>query len=471
MKRIKFLILGAGPTGLGAAYRLKEMGENDYLLLEKASWVGGLASSFKDEEGFTWDIGGHVQFSHYPYFDDAMMLAIPAEKWLRHERESWVWIKNRFVPYPFQNNIGFLPKDSMWKCLKGLIENVQSEKSMGAPSNFKEWILASFGAGLADEFMVPYNYKVWAYPPEEMAFQWIGERVATVNLARIAENIIYEKMDASWGPNNTFQFPQHGGTGGIWNAIGDHIGRDHILTGTEAVSIDHSNRVVTTANGTMYLYDNLISTMPVDILTEKIRHIDSGIAERAHQLKHSSSNIIGIGVQGTPIDELKTKCWMYFPEDVCPFYRMTMFSNYSPYNVPDIQTQYSLMCEISESPAKEVDRNKMIEQTIEGLHTDGLLPKGHRIVSKWSYTAEYGYPTPSLERDSILSEVIPYLDKLGIFSRGRFGGWKYEVSNQDHSFMQGVEWVNYIVDGTAEQTYRADIGVDPNMTILKSKEK
>jgi protoporphyrinogen oxidase len=63
----RFLIIGSGPTGLGAAYRLKELGHSDFLIVEAASHVGGLASSFRDEKGFTWDIGGHVQFSHYPY--------------------------------------------------------------------------------------------------------------------------------------------------------------------------------------------------------------------------------------------------------------------------------------------------------------------------------------------------------------------------------------------------------------------
>ena len=116
MKSFKYLILGAGPTGLGAAYRLKELEIEDFLILEKENQPGGLASSFIDEKGFTWDIGGHVQFSHYKYFDDLMDKALGKEGWIQHERESWVWIQNRFVPYPFQNNIRYLPKETMWKC-------------------------------------------------------------------------------------------------------------------------------------------------------------------------------------------------------------------------------------------------------------------------------------------------------------------------------------------------------------------
>jgi hypothetical protein len=91
---------------------------------------------------------------------------------------------------------------------------------------------------------------------------------------------------------------------------------------------------------------------------------------------------------------------------------------------------------------------------VEGLRNTKLISDEDEVVSVWSYRAEHGYPTPSLERDDILDSVIPYLDKLGIHSRGRFGGWKYEVSNQDHSFMQGVEWVDWIRQGKVEETYK-----------------
>ena len=58
-----------------------------------------------------------------------------------------------------------------------------------------------------------------------------------------------------------------------------------------------------------------------------------------------------------------------------------------------------------------------------------------------------GYPTPTLERDDALKQLLPKLQAKGIYSRGRFGSWKYEVGNQDHSFMLGVEAVDNILHG------------------------
>ena len=67
---------------------------------------------------------------------------------------------------------------------------------------------------------------------------------------------------------------------------------------------------------------------------------------------------------------------------------------------------------------------------------------------------KYWYPIPSLHRDYALSIIQPYLMSQGIYSRGRFGGWQYEVGNMDHSTVMGVEFVNHILLGEAEQTWK-----------------
>ena len=107
--RIGTLVIGAGPTGLGAAWRLSTRGETDWLVVEADRVAGGLAGSAVDEHGFTWDFGGHVQFSHYEYFDRLMDDLLGPDGWHHHDRESWVWVRGGFVPYPFQLNVHRLP--------------------------------------------------------------------------------------------------------------------------------------------------------------------------------------------------------------------------------------------------------------------------------------------------------------------------------------------------------------------------
>jgi protoporphyrinogen oxidase len=137
----RIVILGAGPTGLGAAYRLHELGYKNWAIYDKNTYIGGLSASFEDNKGFTWDIGGHVFFSHYEYVDKLTNLLLGNE-YLLHQRDAWIWLLNSWVPYPFQNNIKYLPKDALLECLLGLTR-VRVNKHTG--ENFQEWILSTFG--------------------------------------------------------------------------------------------------------------------------------------------------------------------------------------------------------------------------------------------------------------------------------------------------------------------------------------
>ena len=450
----RILIIGAGPTGIGAAYRLKKLGFENFQVIEAGSAAGGLASSHVDQHGFTWDIGGHVQFSHYDYFDKAMNEALGADGWLHHERESWVWMADRFVPYPFQNNLRYLPPEMMARAISGLSR--RPPRTPSPTQDFGSWVEQTFGDGIRDIFMAPYNYKVWAYPLERLWAGWVGERVAVVDMARALENIVLQRDDLSWGPNNTFQFPKQGGTGSVWKALANHIGEAHFRFNTRIRAIDWQNKSASTDTGEKLQYDHILSTMPLDVLARALSPDLPVVSQASGKLLRSSSHIMGVGLTGEVPPKLAKKCWMYFPEDNCPFYRVTVFSNYSPNNVPEPNSgkYWSLMTETSESSVKHVDRERLVEHTVQGLLNTGLIYEREQVVSIWRYTAEHGYPTPSLERNELLRQIEPALQRAGVGSRGRFGAWRYEVSNQDHSFMQGVEWVNATLLDVPETTVR-----------------
>ena len=147
------VVLGAGPTGLGAAYHLDRAAYDDWLLFERESEVGGLAKSIRDEEGFTWDIGGHVAFSHYGVYSRLLDELFGADGWIEHQRESWIRLLGNWVPYPFQNNLQRLPTDVAAKCLEGLI-GAATERRPRRFANFEEFILQTFGQGIADAFKI-----------------------------------------------------------------------------------------------------------------------------------------------------------------------------------------------------------------------------------------------------------------------------------------------------------------------------
>ncbi|MGF1634528.1 MAG: protoporphyrinogen/coproporphyrinogen oxidase [Phycisphaerae bacterium] len=445
----RILILGAGPTGLGAAYRLKELGYENFHLVDRLPYLGGLAGSFTDDAGFTWDIGGHVMFSHYKYYDDVFD-KLMGDDFQMNNRECWVRMFEAWVPYPFQNNIRYLPKEVTFECLSGLVE-AQTKRDYKAAGNFREFIDAVFGDGIAKHFMLPYNFKVWAHPAEMMNKEWIGERVAVLDVHRAIKNVVLGTDDFGWGPNNQFKFPLFGGTGEFYRRFEKPLAGHYTLNKT-VQRVDPKAKVVHYTDGSREAYDVLVSTMPLDRFCNEIAtDIPEPIRTAAAGLKHSGGHMVGIGIkQPCP----STKSWMYFPEANCPFYRVTYLSNYSPHMTPDNATHYSLLCEVSYSEHKPVDASRVVEDVITGLVNAGLITDADRadIVDTWHFQAEYSYPTPSVERDEILAEVIPFLERWDIYSRGRFGMWKYEVSNTDHSLMQGVELVNRLLLGEAEST-------------------
>jgi protoporphyrinogen oxidase len=435
----KIVILGAGPTGLGAAYRLQELGYRNWAIYDRNPYLGGLATSYVDSLGFTYDIGGHVMFSHYKYFDD-LVDKLLGSSYTEIMREAWVWMMDRYVPYPFQNNINYLPKEVVFDCLMGLIEAQKNPDGIKNAQNFDELIDAQFGRGIASVFMKPYNFKVWAHPVSHMNIEWLGERVAMPDLERVMKNVLFEQSDKAWGPNNKFKYPLYGGTGGLYTPFEPYI-KDNLHLNRTAVAIDPEAREILFGDGEVVSYDLLLSTMPLDLLVHRLKDAPAQIRDATGGLHHSSGLIVGVGVNRKIDTE---KCWIYFPEDNTPFYRMTYLHNYSPYITPD-NDQYSLLLtETSYSPHKHETKHDIMDRVVAGLIDATMLTAEDldRIATTYLIDVDYSYPVPTLDRNQALATIQPYLKRYNIYSRGRFGAWEYEIGNMDHSVMQGVELVN-----------------------------
>jgi protoporphyrinogen oxidase len=443
----RIVIVGAGPVGLGAGYRLQELGHRNWTIYERNPHVGGLASSHTDAAGFTYDIGGHVMFSHYEYFD-RLVDRLLGDDHTRLMRESWIRMRGRWIPYPLQNNIRHLPTDVLLECLDGLVD--AQTRDPAAAVSFGEWVDAVFGDGIARHFMRPYNFKVWAHPLAMMSKGWIAERVSVIDLKRVLANVIEGRDELSWGPNNMFTYPLYGGTGGLYERFRPHVG-GHLQLGREVVEVHVAERRVTFADGGEDRYDALVSAVPIPELLRMLRPVPEALVEAARGLHHSHGLVVGVGVD-RPCTT--TKCWTYFPESDCPFYRVTFLSNYSPNMAPPGHTL--LLTETSYSDHKPVNRRTIVDQVVQGLLATGLLEPGERdrVVATHTFDVEHFYPVPTLDRDAALARIQPFMMSHGIRSRGRFGAWQYEISNMDHSVMQGVETVDALLLGEPEKTWK-----------------
>jgi protoporphyrinogen oxidase len=219
-------------------------------MIESSAKAGGLASSFV-KDGWTWDVGVHVLFSHFEFFDAMLNQLMPPKELAYHNRKSPAWMRDVFVQYPVQNNIWRLPAEETQRIVSDLAamsvkrqlkqeraaaraaargaegaeggeggeDGEEEEEEEEVPlDNFLQWMEASFGRELVKSFMGPYNFKVWAHPPATMNRDWVGERVASIDFQGVLGNLVRQQDSAAWGPNALFRFPLNG-TGAIWEQV------------------------------------------------------------------------------------------------------------------------------------------------------------------------------------------------------------------------------------------------------------
>lgn len=440
----RIVIIGAGPCGIGAAWYLHKAGYPDWVVREKNLYAGGLSASFRDEAGFTWDIGGHVFFSRYGEFGHFLRETL-REGYRTHMRDAEIRACGRWVPYPFQNNIDALPREVYEECMSGLAS--ARERPSCAKRNFQEWVDGTFGAGISKYFMTALNRKTWACPLEDLSTVWVDERVSPALIGLSPAD-----REKGWGPHQSFIYPVRGGAGAVWSSAAAALG-DRIRYGCDVESIEPAEKRITFRDGCGEDFDLIISSMDLRYLIRALRPKEAGLDELSRGLRCNKLLVIGIGM-GKAGDD--TRSWMYFPERGYPFFRVTNLSNYSPHNVPggDTSRRSSFLVEIAYPEGTEVYREEMVKRSIDGLVEAGLLSASERttIESIFSSEAEPAYPIPTLARDEVLARIHARLEPMGIFSRGRFGAFLYEKGNMDDCFMQGYEAARDIIKLEARGT-------------------
>jgi len=346
-----------------------------------------------------------------------------------------------------------LPKDIVKDCLLGIIKSRSNllSKDNELDGNFEGWIRRTFGPGIAEHFMLPYNAKVWAYPLEKMSANWISDRVGHITLEEATAHLVHNTTKKEWGPNASFLYPKEGGVHGMFKRLAELV-QDHLHLCAEVKEIDAKAKRVYLTDGREDHYDLLINTGPLDQLLARIRHGKDSWPQLGKRLKHNSLLVVGIGIERICSSK---KCWVYFSEDSCPFNRMTYLSNYSEGVTPEDQECFSLLCETTYSEHKPIDKTRIVELTMQGLIDTGILKESDRkkVLSQYVIDVPYAYPIPTLDRDEVLRETQSGLESYGIYSKGRFGAWLYEKGNMDHAVEQGKEIADQLIESIRSQNF------------------
>jgi protoporphyrinogen oxidase len=407
-------------------------------LIIDEKWPAGSCNNTEMTEGFSFDKSGHVIHCNSTYYEDFVRATLNTNM-LQLERKAYFAFQENLFPFPFQvyfNRIG--DTNIINECIQGL-KKIRDSSSNKSPENFKEWIVAHFGEGISKNFMLPYNGKMWCYPLENMAVEWVEKYAPKPNVNEILEQA--EKPNSEekkYGYNSSFLYPKFGGIAAFVIAIAAKIGGNFFSSFIKSrlFQIDIDKKLAVLSDGTKIHWSSLFSTIPLPELI-RLHHVPNAIKAYSECLKFTSLLTVNFGIRG----KINTDAhWIYFPEGGVPFHRVVVQSNLSPYTAPDSAS--SIIVEKSLKPGEIWNQDEVINQTIIHLYINKLIQsKSDVLVSKVNFI-KYAYPICDTMFCNGKNAVLTFLANHCIYSMGRFGSWEY-LSMED-CFMQGKDITNHM---------------------------
>lgn len=404
----KIGILGGGISGLACAHFLQQ----DSVVLEQEDRVGGLCRTFR-KDGFAYDQGGHIIFSKdKPVLD--LELGLLGENKLQQFRRNVIWYKNRFVKYPFENGLAALDKDDLFDCLYHYLKNDHKP-----PSNFQEWVYYTFGTGIAERYLLPYNRKIWKIDPAQMSMGWV-ERVPKPPLEDVLKSAIGIETEG-YLHQLYFHYPREGGFESLVRAFAASAPRIETGFQVERLRRDSAGWDISDGRQTIRCQE-LISTIPLASLSAALCDVPSDIQSDIDGLRYNTVIVAMIGVNKP---YLSGKSAIYIPDPACLAHRLCFNTYFSPSMAPEGCS--SLIAEITSGPDDDIaskDDAQIVQELLAWLEPQGFLHAAD-VVATDMKRVRYGYPVYDLDYDRKVARVRSYFESRGIHLCGRFAEHLY----------------------------------------------
>ena len=433
---VRWAVLGGGLAGVTLARFLHERG-HEVQVFEREAGTGGLCRS-RTESGFTFDSGGsHVIFSH-----DAEVLAfmhrVLGENREVRERKTKIFYKGRYVKYPFENGLSDLPKEDLFFCIYEFVKTlIATEKGeLDPPANFRDWMYQTFGKGIAESYLVPYNEKIWKIPPEKMSCHWVEGRIPRPPVEDVIRSAIGIETEG-YTHQAVFSYPRSGGIEALVHAIAEPVER-FIATNSPVTSVTRKgDGFIVSANGRKVQADQVVSTIPLPALLPCLQDVPDEVTGACRGLRSTALLSVFIGIEG----EVPPYSWVYVPSpEIGLFNRVSFPSNYSPSVAPPGHS--SILAEITctrEDPLFSAPDGKMIEHVIEGLSKMGILEDPGRVVYSAVERSPYAYVVYDLDYQKNIGIVRKYCEEQGIHLVGRFS--RFEYLNMDGVISSAMDFI------------------------------
>jgi len=422
-------------AGFGAAHRLHEKGRKP-IVLEKASYHGGHAASFRYDEGFIFDDGPHISFTANERIKRLFAESVEHEYFESRAYVNNYW-KGHWIKHPAQCNLHNLPVDLVTRILCDFIEaNSASNQNI---NNYEDWLRAAYGNAFAETFPMEYTKKFHTTEAKNLSTDWVAPRLYKPSLEEVLRGAL--------APNTSdvhyvtsFRYPKRGGFVSYLNGF---LPRTDLRLRHGVQGIDPRRGTLTLENGDTVEYSGLVSSIPLPELIPLISGTPKDVLEAAGRLACSELVVVNLGI-GRP--EVGDAHWTYFYDKEIFVTRISTPHLQSIHNVPPGCASIQAECYFSRK-YRPLDRppEECIDPVIDDLKRCGLLAEDEPILFRNAIHIPYANVIFDLERAANLAVVHGYLKETGIFPCGRYGLCEYIWT--DESFESGEAAAERMLEG------------------------
>ncbi|MEA1879395.1 MAG: FAD-dependent oxidoreductase [Campylobacterota bacterium] len=410
----KTIVLGAGISGLSAAYHLG-LKNIDATVYEKDSEWGGLCGNFT-LDGFRFDKSVHLSFASDAYVQELMYGETPYHK---HAPEASNYYEGCWVKHPAQNNLFPLPAKTKVKIITDFIKNADKEHTI---TDYESWLRAQYGDYFAEKFPMRYTRKYWTMDASELSTTWVGTRLSQPNMEEVLLGSYTSDIPNAYYAKE-MRYPKKGGYKSFLTTMQKACS---IKLNKKATAINPNSNEVTFSDGTVEKYENLVSSLPIPHMIELLPEVPQNVVDASQKLLPSSVAIVSLGFNKP---DLAKHLWYYiYDEEFLPA-RCYSPSIKSPDNAPEGCSSVQFEVYFSDRKDLALEGDALVEDIItRGIEMD--LFKREDIVVQDARILPYGNIIfyEGMEADRQI--VLDYLASLNIYGVGRFGKWEYLWTDQ-----------------------------------------
>ena len=409
-------ILGGGISALAFAYFYKE----DVEIIEKESTLGGLCRSFVDDDGVSWDIGPHISFSKNKEILDFIISLTPMNKLKRSNR---IVHDGRLIKYPFENDLSSLSEKDRDYCLNTFLDNPYENYPS---NNMMEFFYETFGEGITRLFLEPYNRKIWKYETTFMDKQMV-ERIPKPPAQDIIDSASGKETEG-YLHQLYFHYPKEGGFQSLVDSLVSKIESHssfYLDNTINKVEIGDSIKIVT--NSKEFIFDNIISTMPIHELLPLINPTPpEEVMTALTNLMYNSIHVTCIKVKG---DFLGDNFALTVADPNIIFHRLSKLNFLGSSYYQDGYTNIMVETTYRKGLKEDIHHDELEEIILKDLSKLKLIDttKIEYITTK---SFKYAYVIYDNNHRKNTDIVLNYLRSVGITPLGRFGTFEYINSDK-----------------------------------------